>query len=119
MALRDRVRALRQKRGWTQNHLADVSGVPQPTIWRLEKGLIQNPKADVLRRLAAALEVYADYLLREDDEQTASFDEVLRHDPVGQAVFRGYEQLTADGREQVRSFVGWLTEQEKKKPEQP
>lgn len=119
MGLRDRLRALRERKGWTQNHLAEVAGIPQPTIWRLEKGLILNPKASLLRRLARALEVSADYLLREEEEQTVSFDEILRHDPVGQAVFRGYEHLTAQGREQVRSFVDWLTEEEKKRRGQP
>lgn len=117
MAIRERIKALREKRGWTQNHLAEVSGVPQPTIWRLERGLIRNPKSAVLQRLAQALEVTADYLLREE-EQAVSFDEMLRHDPLGQAVFRGYEQLTLQGREQVRSFVDWLTEREKGKREQ-
>jgi len=117
MELTDRVKALRAKKGWTQNHLADVAGIAQPTIWRLEKGLIRNPKASVLQRLATALGVSADYLLREEDDEV-SFDEILRHDQVGQAVFRGYERLTAQGREQVRSFVNWLTEEERTKREQ-
>lgn len=118
MGVRDRVRALRDKKGWTQNHLADVSGIPQPTIWRLEKGIIRNPKSSVVQRLAETLGVSADYLLR-DDEQAVNFDEILRHDPVGQAIFRGYEDLTARGRGQVRSFVEWLRDQEKKKAEEP
>lgn len=119
MALSDRVRALRERKGWTQNHLAVVSGVSQPNIWRLEKGLILNPKASVLQRLARGLGVSADYLLREEEEPTVSFDEILQRDPLGQAVFRGYEGLTSQGREQVRSFVTWLTEEERKRRGQP
>lgn len=116
--LSQRIRAVRERKGWTQNHLAVVSGIPQPTIWRLEKGMIRNPKASLLQRLAQALDVSADYLLRADDEAIC-IDEILWHDPVGQTVFRGYEALTSEGREQVRSFVHWLMEQEKKKQEQP
>lgn len=116
MKLPQRVRALREKKGWTQNHLAVVSKVSQPVIWRLENGLIRNPTASVVQRVARALEVSADFLLREEGhEDEVTFDEILRHDPVGQAVFRGYEDLTARGREQVRSFVDWLRQEEEKK----
>ena len=115
MPLSDHLRKIRERKGWTQNHLANVSGVPQPSIWRLENGLILNPKSGLLRKLAAALDVSMDYLVTEDD--AASFDEILRHDPVGQAVFRGYESLTGQGKEQLKSFVQWLTDEEKKKDE--
>ena len=113
MPLSDHLRKIRERKGWTQNHLAVVSGVPQPSIWRLENGLILNPKTGLLRKLAAALEVSMEYLLTEEDKP--SFDEILSHDPMGQAVFRGYESLTDQGKEQLKSFVQWLTEEEKKK----
>ena len=79
--------------------------------------MIKNPKSSLLQRLAQALGVSADYLLREDDAPVC-FDEILQHDMVGQAVFRGYEVLTEEGRQQVRSFVHWLMEEEKRKQEQ-
>jgi transcriptional regulator with XRE-family HTH domain len=113
MPISEQLRRIRERKGWTQNHLAEVSGVPQPSIWRLEKGLILNPKTSLLRKLAEALEVSMEYLLTED--KSPSFDEILRHDEVGQAVFRGYESLTDQGKEQLKSFVQWLTDEEKKK----
>jgi transcriptional regulator with XRE-family HTH domain len=117
MPISDRLRMIRQKKGWTQNHLAEVSGIPQPSIWRLEKGLILNPKSGLLQRLAVALEVSMEDLLREEDGE--SFDAILRHDQVGQAVLRGYESLSDQGKQQLRSFVQWLTEEEKKKGGKP
>jgi transcriptional regulator with XRE-family HTH domain len=113
MPLNEHLRKIRERKGWTQNHLAVVSGIPQPSIWRLEKGLILNPKTGLLRKLAAALEVSMEYLLTEED--SLSFDEILRHDDVGQAVFRGYERLNDQGKEQLKSFVEWLNEEAKKK----
>jgi transcriptional regulator with XRE-family HTH domain len=115
MLLSEHLRQIRERKGWTQNHLAEVSGVPQPSIWRLEKGLILNPKTSLLRKLAEALGVTMDYLLRE--EEKPSFDEVLRDDEVGQAIFRGYEELDDQGRDQLKSFTDWLSEQRKKKSE--
>ena len=116
MPISEQLRRIRERKGWTQNHLAVVSGVPQPSIWRLENGLILNPKTSLLRKLAEALEVSMEYLLTEDE--STSFDEILRHDEVGQAVFRGYEKLNDHGREQLKSFVEWLNEEAKKKGEQ-
>ena len=113
MPISEQLRRIRERKGWTQNHLAVVSGVPQPSIWRLEHGLILNPKTSLLRKLAEALEVSMEYLLTENE--STSFDEILRHDEVGQAVFRGYEKLDGQGKEQLKSFVEWLNEEAKKK----
>ncbi|MFH1491167.1 MAG: helix-turn-helix transcriptional regulator [Pseudomonadota bacterium] len=116
MTLAEKITAIREKRGWNMSKLAKVSDIPQPTIWRLEKGIIAEPRTRILQQLAEALGVSTDYLLREED--TMSFDELLRNDELGQAVFRGYEALNAQNREQVESFVRWLMEEEKKRPEQ-
>lgn len=71
MALSDWIKVLREKKGWTQNHLAEIAGIPQPTIWRIEKGLIRNPKMELLRRLARALEVTVDVLTEGTQQITA------------------------------------------------
>jgi transcriptional regulator with XRE-family HTH domain len=115
MLLSEHLRQIRDRKGWTQNHLAEVSGVPQPSIWRLENGQILNPKTSLLRKLAEALGVTMDYLLRE--EEKPSFDEVLRDDEVGQAIFRGYEELDEQGRGQLKSLTEWLNEEAKKRKE--
>lgn len=47
------VTRLRQKRNWTQSHLAVLVGVSQPVISRIESGK-QQPDAFVYGRLAAA-----------------------------------------------------------------
>ena len=39
------------------------------------------------------------------------------YDEVGQAIFRGYEELDDQGRDQLKSFTDWLNEQRKKKNE--
>ncbi len=55
MLLSEHLRQIRERKGWTQNHLAEVSGVPQPSISTLENGQILNPKTSLLRKLAEAL----------------------------------------------------------------
>jgi transcriptional regulator with XRE-family HTH domain len=68
MHIGQRIQRRRQHFAWTQEDLARESGVPQATISRIEKGQRKNPGADVVRRLARALGVTADWLIGMYDE---------------------------------------------------
>ena len=57
-----RLLELRTAKGWNQNELSRRSGVPQPTIWRLEAGT-SGGQLRILEKLAAALGVDPGYLL--------------------------------------------------------
>lgn len=56
MELGNRVRELRQERGWTQERLAEASGIHTTYISGVERGL-RNVSIDNVHRLAVALEV--------------------------------------------------------------
>jgi len=62
MVLARRVRDLRTKRGWTQEHLAQVTQVARACIIAVE-GAKQNVSMDILVRMANALEVPPETLL--------------------------------------------------------
>ena len=51
-----RIRPLREKRGWTQQHLADAAGLSRKIITRLEKGEL-IPSKETLMAVAAAFDV--------------------------------------------------------------
>ena len=53
--LADRVRDLRESRGWTQQQLADMVGLPQPRICEIETGTVKSPRIDTLQKLASVL----------------------------------------------------------------
>ena len=57
-----RLEGLRTAKGWSQAELARQSGVPQPTISRIEAGT-RRVDLDVLERLARALGVNASLLI--------------------------------------------------------
>ena len=69
MHIGERVQQRRQHLRWTQEDHARESGVPQATISRIEKGQRRNPGADVIRRLARALGVTADWLIGMYEEE--------------------------------------------------
>ena len=75
MPLPDKMRLLREQRGWSQNRLAKEAGIPQPTIWRLERGEIERPNVEYMRLLADAFEVSIDSLVRDE----AVLVDVSRH----------------------------------------
>jgi len=56
------LRAARQHRDFTPEHLSQASGVDRTAISHFERGA-RDPSVDTLRKLAIALDVTADYLL--------------------------------------------------------
>ena len=105
------LRQLREARGWNMHRLSLAAKVPYPTVWRLEKGTIRNPKLELLNKLAAALEVTVDALTGGEVQQLR-FEHLFPDDPLAGAVFRGYEKLPSQQRKQVLRFVQFLAEKE-------
>jgi transcriptional regulator with XRE-family HTH domain len=58
----ERLKRIREKRGWTLRELAERSGVPYETIYRCERGTHQEPRVSVAAHLARALGVSLDVL---------------------------------------------------------
>ncbi len=70
--LGDRIRAFRQRRGWSQNELASRAGVKQPTLQRIEASKRQDPGFSIVARLSRALGISLDLLA--DPPTGESFD---------------------------------------------
>lgn len=58
----ERLRAAREKQGWTIQELADYAHVSYAAIYRTEQGVHAAPRVDIAARLALALGVSLDYL---------------------------------------------------------
>jgi len=63
----DRLRTLREQRGWSQRELSRLSGVGESLIRKYEAG-ISEPSAASLKSIAEQLNVSTDYLLGITDE---------------------------------------------------
>ncbi len=57
-----RVRKFREKRGWSQENLAEYSGLHRTYISGIERG-VRNPTLEVIEKLAIALDVTPAILL--------------------------------------------------------
>ncbi len=62
----DRIRKRREALGLSQRQLQDKAGIPHPQVQRIESGFTRQPQPDYLARLAEALGVSLDWLIRGD-----------------------------------------------------
>jgi transcriptional regulator with XRE-family HTH domain len=74
----ERLKRLREERGWTQQELADRSRVPYITIYRCERGQHQEPRVSVAAKLARALGVSLDVLAN-------TYGDVVRGEDVNES----------------------------------
>jgi len=83
MSFGQRVRRRRERLGFTQEDLAQKTGIQQTLISRIERGANQNPHGDVLKRLALALHVSIDWLMGmyDDDPHDQASSLVLSASP--------------------------------------
>jgi len=65
MKLSNRVRELRYKKGWGPDDLASHAKVSRTALYHLESGRTGRPQAGTLRKIARALDVSPEELLRE------------------------------------------------------
>ena len=101
--LGENIAALRKKAGMTQQSLADALYVTRQTISKWEKNL-SVPDADVLVRLADALDTTVQSLLGQAEETTAAPSDVAA------ALSRINDQLAIQNRRRARVWkvIAWL-----------
>ncbi|MBF0134753.1 MAG: XRE family transcriptional regulator [Magnetococcus sp. DMHC-1] len=85
-----RIRAIRSLRKWTQQHLADLAGIPRATLATAERD-DGNPSLAVVFRIAAALGTSIDDLVESDCKRIQVYRQdqmrrVISGDEVYQAV---------------------------------
>ena len=71
MAIKEKIKELRKKNGWTQDQLAKKINVNGRSIGRYEIGGVE-PSSSILGRLAEVFNVSVDYLLFDDAEEKIS-----------------------------------------------
>ena len=67
----ERIVFLREERDMSQKHLAYTIGIAPTTLSRYENNLYE-PKAEILNRLAKALDTTSDFLIGKSDQKVRS-----------------------------------------------
>jgi transcriptional regulator with XRE-family HTH domain len=96
--LGEKIRELRGKKGLSLEDLATQTQSSKSYIWELENKDDPRPSADKLNKIAAALDVTADYLMSADT--TPPDQEVL-----DQAFFRKYQGMPEPTKKRLRKIL--------------
>ena len=64
LSLAKRIESLRKKRGLSQEKIARLADVSNNTIVNIETGINQNPTIETLRKIAEALDVSVEELIK-------------------------------------------------------
>lgn len=108
-SLGDRIKELRKQKNWSQNELAQKAGVSYAQLSRYEiKG--SQPPAEVLNKLADALDTTVDYLINGDTNEKAK--STLKDAELLQQ-FKAVEQMNDDDRSVIKKVIGAFITQSK------
>ena len=76
-----RLRELRRRRGWTQEELADQTGLSADTIRRLERGK-NNPSLDTITKIANGLQLTVAAVINDRFDEVDELAVFIRQLPV-------------------------------------
>jgi transcriptional regulator with XRE-family HTH domain len=82
--LPQRIVAMREYRGLSQSDLAEIAGIGQAYVSKLERGIAPNAAGIILAKLAIALETSVDYFLglSDDPSPKSTPNHPSLHDPA-------------------------------------
>lgn len=118
--LSDRVRERREELGYTQEQLAEIAGVGQSSVARIESGETANPRADTLTALAHALKVSPSWLhgfeaadppAPEPANQTAPSTVVTDLNTPTLGNIPGWSDLEKSARKKAPEIDSWVWEE--------
>jgi len=107
-AFKDRLKEIRERRGWSQAELAQKSGLQPTAISHFETGG-RSPSFDNLRRLADALNVSTDYLICRSNEPSMA-------GPQTDSLFRDLDKLSDDDLKAMEMMKDALLKKNTEKP---
>lgn len=110
-AIGRRIKETREKLGLNQAKLAVEASITPAAISQIESG-DRTPSTPILRRLAIALQVSADFLLGSAEKSELKD---LLHDQSVQKFFRGFQELNDADRQYIQRQVDLLKGQTKQR----
>lgn len=96
-SLKEKLRAHRQKLGYSLDELARLSGSSKSYLWELENRETRKPSAEKLAKIAEVLGVTTDYLL----DEKAEMDDTQ----IKEAFFRKFNRLEDDDKKRVQEMI--------------
>src|ERR1700761_1889909 len=94
----EKIRKLRKQKGFTLEKLGELTDSSKSYIWELENKNPPRPSADKIAKIAATLNVTADFLVDERESEPSA-------DVLDEAFYRQYRNMDPDTKERIRQLV--------------
>ena len=108
----ERLRLIREEKGWSKKHTAEEMGILQDVYLRYENG-IRLPSYSVIKNMALTLGTSIEYLSgKTDDKQPMGFI-IHSHEKGLSFVIESYQKLTPSNKENIQKYVKELLEKQK------
>lgn len=102
--LGEKIRKLRKHKGYTLERLGELTDSSKSYIWELENKNPPRPSADKIAKIAAVLDVTADFLVDDREEEPDA-------SVVDAAFFRKFRNLDPGTKDRIRTLVDlWKNE---------
>jgi transcriptional regulator with XRE-family HTH domain len=101
-----RIAAARNMRSYTQLKLSQLASITPAALSQIEAGL-RSPSSPVLKNLAEALKVSADYLLGNTENDQGELSKI--DDLSLQRAFRSADKLTENDKQKISEFIEFLS----------
>ena len=104
MEFKDRLHQLRTENRMTLQELGEKVGLGKEAIYKYEKGIVVNPKRDLIAKLAKALNVSPSYLLCLSDDRYSTSENLSQSEKNLIILFR---KLNEDGQDFVFEQINY------------
>ena len=114
--MKERIKQARLLRKYSQKKLADIIGISDAALSKIESGK-NNPSKTTLKAIADALDVSLDWLKTGDgsmmrENETDTLDTIARRysdSKIFRALLDVYAQLSAEGQDAVEHYIALLS----------
>lgn len=101
MNISEKIKKLRQDKGWSQTQLAKKLNIPSQNVSRYERGVF-TPATEALAKFAEVFGVSVDYLLSEESEDSGAYK---IKDKQLQRYFEEADQLDEEDKDTIKSLI--------------
>jgi len=103
----ERLRQIREERGWSKKHTAEEMGILQDAYLRYENG-VTLPSYSVIKNMALTLGTSIEYLSGKTDDKHPMDFIIHSHEKGLSYVIESYQKLTPTNKEKVQEYVNEL-----------
>lgn len=101
----ERIKLLRERKGMTQDDLAERLGMNRANISNYERGIVTNIPADVLNKMADLFGTTVDYVLGRTNDTSSSEPTVEEFDEEVRALARDIQHLESDNKDLLKAMI--------------